>query len=188
MRPIRPRHPCDWVRGEHIVWRTADGGSAVLRVVGFDRRWGGGGSPVVELVGSGGPGYRPVPADLVGAEARPTAHAITLTSGRAWQGTRFKVGVFEPGTYYPGRVRRMKPVSPSRRFPTTKVEPIGTRWHGLDEILLRGFDLPWPRGTILRVPAVGPPIWLVVADIRSQSGLPATMCEVLVWHDHADPS
>jgi hypothetical protein len=97
----------------------------VLRVVGFYRRWGSGRSPVVELVGSGGPGYRPVAADLVGAEARQTAHPLTLTSGRAWQGTRFKVGVFEPGTYYPGRVRRMKPVSRSWRFPTTQVEPIG---------------------------------------------------------------
>src|SRR5262245_22577577 len=25
-RPIRPRHPCDWQRGEMIVWRMVDGG------------------------------------------------------------------------------------------------------------------------------------------------------------------
>jgi len=187
-RPIRPHHPCDWKRGERIVWRTVDGGSAVLRVVSFDQRWGGGGSPVAELVGSAGPGHRPTSLDLVDAKALPVAHSLRLTDGRRWQGTRFKIGVFEPGAYSARRVRRMKPLSPGRRFPGTSVQAIGIRWSGLDAFLFRGFDLPWPSGAILRVAANGPSIWLVVVDVTSLSGLPATVCEVLDWHDRADPS
>jgi hypothetical protein len=187
-RPIRPRHPCDWKRGEHIVWRMADGGSAVLRVVSFDPRWGGGGSPVCELVDSGGPGYRPALVDIMNANARPVAHGLDLTSGRRWKGARFKIGVLEPETYSALRVHRMKPPSPARRFPATKVEAIGTRWNGLDGFLFRGFDLPWPRGSILRVASNGPPIWLVVVDVTTRSKLPAIVCEVLDWHQKADPS
>jgi hypothetical protein len=186
--PIRPRHPCDWKRGELIVWRMADDGSAVLRVVGFDRKWGGGGSPVAELVDVRGPGVRPTPADLVVAEARQATRSLKLTSGRRWQGTRFKIGVFEPGTYSARRVRRIKSASPKRAFPTNKVEAIGTRWSGLDGFLFRAFDLPWPAGAILRVPTDASPIWLVVVDVTTHSGLPATVCEVLDWHREDDPS
>jgi hypothetical protein len=183
----RPRHPCDWKRGELIAWRTADGGSAVFRVVDFDKSFGGGGSPVVELVGADGPDSTPHPRDIADAQARTVANSLKLTSGQRWRGTRFKIGVFQPGTYNPRRIRRTRPTSLNPHFPRTKIQPIGTRWDGLDGLLLRGFDLPWPRGAILRVPATARPVWLVVADIMTQSGMPATVCEVLAWHERADP-
>jgi hypothetical protein len=82
----RPRHPCDWKAGELIVWRTADGGAAVLRVVAFDRSWGGGGSPVVELVGSSGSGAVPPAAELARAVARRPLRAIPTREGRPWRG------------------------------------------------------------------------------------------------------
>jgi hypothetical protein len=187
-RSIRPRHPCDWKRGEHIVWRMADGGSAVFRVVSFDPRWGAGGSPVCELVDSGGPDYRADPVGIANAHARRVTHSLLLSSGRKWNGTRFKIGVLEPGTYSGRRVLRLKPRSPKRGFPGTKVEAIGSRWDGLDRLLLRGFDLPWPRGSILRVVSSGAPIWLVVVDVTTRSRLPALLCEVLDWHQQIDPS
>jgi hypothetical protein len=187
--PIRPQHPCDWKPGEHIVWRMADGCPAVLRVVGFDRRWGGGGSPVVELVASGAPDETIDPTTLAVREPRPVQNRLKLTTGGFWRGTRFTIGVFEPGTYPARRVRRLKPsFSSKRRFPAGKIKPIGTRWDDLDGFLLRGFDLPWPRGAILRVPAEPTPIWLAVVDLMTSSGSPATVCEVLDWHAPADPS
>lgn len=97
------------------------------------------------------------------------------------------IGVFEPGTYTARRVRRIRPRSASRRFPGDKVKPVGARWSDLDGVLFGAFDLPWPRGTILRVPSSGAPIWLNVVDIKTRSGLPAMVCEVLVWHRQEDP-
>jgi hypothetical protein len=185
---VRPRHPCDWKRGEQIIWRTADGGSAVLRVVAFDRRWGGGGSPVVELVGAVGPDDAIDPTTLAYQEPRRALNALNLTTGAPWRGTRFSIGVFEPGAYPPRRVRRLRPSSSNRRLPGGKVKPIGTRWDALDRFLFRGFDLPWPRGTILRVPTDSDPVWLTVVDLMTLSGSPATMCEVLDWQSNRDPS
>jgi hypothetical protein len=184
----RPSHPCDWKRGELVVWRLVDGGSAVLRVVSFDKRWGGGGSPVVELVGAGRSGHELDLRHLAEGDARRAANSLKLTSGRRWRDTRFKIGVFEAGDYNPRRLRRIKPLSAKRRDARSKSEPIGTRWTGLDGFLLRGYDLPWPRGTILRVPGGASPTWLVVVDMMSGSGLPATVCEVLDWHGSSDPT
>jgi hypothetical protein len=187
-RPIRPRHPCDWKPGEVIVWRMVDGGSATLRVVGFDPKWGAGGSPIVELVGTTGAGGKAAPADAEGAKARTVVHSLKLTSGRPWQGTRFKIGVFEPGTYSARRVRRIRPSARPARFAKNAVAPVGIRWSGLDDFLLAGFELPWPRGTILRVPAAGSPTWLVVVDVTSRGGAPAIVCEILDWRTASDPS
>ena len=185
---IRPRHPCDWKRGEQIIWRTADGGSAVLRVVAFDRRWGGGGSPVVERVAAGGPDDALDPTTLADREPRRALNGLKLTSGALWRGTRFTIGVFEPGAYPPQRVRRIRPSPSNRRFPGDTVKPIGTRWDALDGFLLRAFDLPWPRGTVLRVPTDPDPVWLTVVDLMTLSGSPATVCEVLDWHTNREPS
>jgi hypothetical protein len=168
----RPRHPCDWRRGELLSWRTADGGAAVLRVADVDKGYGAGGSPVVELVGASGP------------DAPSQPRALT----ERWQGTHFKIGVFEPGTYPAPRIRRIVPPSPKRRGRPAKVPPIGTRWDGLDDFLLRAFDLPWPRGTILRIPTAPRPTWIVVVDVSTVSGLPATVCEVLAWQGTETPS
>lgn len=185
---VRPRHPCDWKPGEHIVWRMADGGSAVLRVVAFDRRWGGGGSPVVQLVAAGRPDEAIDTTTLADQQPRRVVHALQLTSGRSWRGLRFKLGVFEPGSYPARRVRRLKPASSRRRFPGTRIEPIGTRWDYLDGFLFRGFDLPWPKGAILRVPTDQSPIWLAVVELMTLSGAPAIVCEVLDWHANREPS
>jgi len=185
---IRPRHPCDWKRGEQIIWRTADGGSAGLRVVAFDRRWGGGGSPVVERVAAGGPDDALDPTTLADREPRRALNGLKLTSGALWRGTRFTIGVFEPGAYPPQRVRRIRPSPSNRRFPGDTVKPIGTRWDALDGFLLRAFDLPWPRGTVLRVPTDPDPVWLTVVDLMTLSGSPATVCEVLDWHTNREPS
>lgn len=187
-RPARPRHPCDWKRGELLVWRMVDGGSAVLRVVGLDPKWGAGGSPIVEVVGAVGAGRRPQAADYAGAQARTAAHGLKLTSGRHWRGRRVKLGVLEPGAYSASRVRRIKPLSPPPRFPKDETAPIGMRWNELDTFLLRGFDLPWARGTILGVPAAGSPIWVVVVDVTLRLGTPALVCEILDWHKDVDPS
>jgi hypothetical protein len=65
---------------------------------------------------------------------------------------------------------------------------IGTRWDGLDGFLFRAFDLPWPRGTILRIPTAPRPTWIVVVDVSTASGLPATVCEVLAWKGTDSPS
>ena len=184
----RPSHPCDWKRGELIVWRLIDDGSAVLRVVAFDKRWGGGGSPVVELVGAGRPGDEIDFRHLGGGDARRATNSLKLTTGRLWRDTRFKIGVFEAGDYNPRRLRRIKSLSPRRRDAGSKGQPIGVRWTGLDGFLLRGFDLPWSPGTILRVPGGASPTWLVVVDMVSASKLPAIVCEVLDWHDSRDPA
>ena len=128
------------------------------------------------------------PTTLSYGEPRRALHALKLTSGRLWGGTRFSVGVFEPGAYPPRRVRRIRPPSSNRRFPVDKVKPIGTRWDALDGFLLRAFDLPWPRGTILRVPTDPDPVWLTVVDLVTLSGSPATVCEVLDWHTNREPS
>jgi hypothetical protein len=174
-RPARPRHPCDWRPGERIAWRMVDGGTALLRVVGFDPKWGGGGSPIVEVVGANG-------------EARTAVRSLALTSGRRWRGTRFKIGVFEPGTYSAPRVRRIKPPASPRGFAKSAIAPVGIRWSGLDDFLLAGFDLPWPRGAVLRVPVGQSWTWLVVVDALSWSGEPAVVCEILDWHRQSDPS
>lgn len=187
-RPIRPRHPCDWKRGELIVWRMVDGGSVVFRVVGFDPKWGGGGSPVVELVGVAGVGGRVAAGDAARARARPVVNSLKLLGGRRWAGTRFKIGVFEPGTYSARRVRRISPPARPARFANGPVAPIGIRWSALDEFLLAAFDLPWPRGTILRVPATVAPIWLAVVDVTTRAGMPAVVCEIVDWHKETDPS
>jgi hypothetical protein len=186
-RPVRPRHPCDWKRGELIVWRMVGGGSAFLRVVGLDPKWGGGGSPIVELIGAADAGVRAAPVDAVVAPARNVVRSLRLTNGRQWQGTRFKVGVFEPGTYSARRVRRISAPARPKRFAKTAVAPIGIRWGGLDDFLLAGFNLPWPRGTILRVPLARTPVWLVVVDVTSRAGEPAVVCEILDWHKASDP-
>jgi len=186
-RPIKPLHPCDWKRGELLVWRMVDGGSAILRVVGLDPKWGGGGSPIVELVGATGAGGA-ARADATTAKARTVVHGFKLTSGRHWQGTRFKIGVFEPGTYSARRVRRVRPSRPPGRSARAAIAPVGIRWSGLDDFLLAGFDLPWPRGTVLRVDSARSPIWLVVVDVIGRSGAPAIVCEVLEWHKETDPS
>ena len=83
---------------------------------------------------------------------------------------------------------RLKPPFSKRRFPAEKSKPIGTRWDGLDGLLFCGFDLPWPRGTILRVPTEPNPIWLAVVDLKTSSGSPATVCEVVDWHTAQGPS
>ncbi len=177
-RPVRLRHPCDWKWGEHVLWRTADGGSAALRVVGFDRKYGGGGSPVFELVGAYGPRVRPGPKELREARPRTAENRLTLSSGRRWQGTRFAVGMFEPGSYQAARVQRLSSTAAGRRLPVPR-GVLGTRWDGLDGFLFRAFDLPWPRGTILRVANGGAPILLVVVDIGGWNTDPETLCAVV---------
>jgi hypothetical protein len=68
-------------------------------------------------------------------------------------------------------------------------EAVGLRWTGLDGFLLDAFDLPWPRGAILRVPTAGAPAWLVVVGVGGSAARePGTMCEVLCWQEAADPA
>jgi hypothetical protein len=178
VRPVRLHHPTDWKWAEHVLWRTADGGSAALRVVGFDPKYGGGGSPVFELVGASGPGVRPGPKELRDAKPRTAVNSLTLASGRRWQGTRFAVGMFEPGSYRAGRVQRLSPTAAKRRLPVPR-GVLGTRWDGLDGFLFRAFELPWPRGTVLRVANGGAPILLVVVDIGGWMGDAETLCAVV---------
>jgi hypothetical protein len=187
-RPPKPAHPCDWRPGELIVWGLADGGSAVLRVVSFDPKWGGGGSPVVELVAVAGPDEKPLElAGLETAAARRASRASKLASGRSWRGTRFAIGVLEPGTYHGRRLRRVRPGAQPRRFPRGE-EPLGTTWNRLDRFLHRSFGVPWAPGTVLRVELAGAPVWLVVIDLRDAGGEPGAICEVLDWPGPRDPS
>jgi hypothetical protein len=187
-RAIQPDHPCDWKRGELVIWRMVDGASAVLRVVGVEPGWGGGGSPIVELVGVARSGERVQAADAARAQARTVVHGQKLTNGRHWQGTRLAIGVFEPGTYSARRVRRISPPLRPPSVPKARLHSIGIRWSALDQFLLAAFELPWPRGSILRVPTAGTPIWLVVVDATSQASGPALVCEILDCHKGSDPS
>src|SRR5262249_4062456 len=92
-RPVKPNHPCEWKPGEQIVWRIVDGGYAVLRVVGYDSHWGGGGSPIVELVDVGGAKQQLDVSTLPQARARTSKRALTTGDGKRWRGTRFMIGV-----------------------------------------------------------------------------------------------
>jgi hypothetical protein len=186
-RRPKPAHPCDWKPGELIVWRLADGGSAVLRVVDFDPKWGGGGSPVVVLVATTGPDEEPNLEGLATAGARRASRASKLVSGRSWRGARFAIGVLEPGTYHRARLRRVRPGPGPGRFPRAE-EPLGTTWNRLDRFLHRSFYVPWVPGTVLRVEVPGAPAWLVVVDVRDAGGEPGTIFEVLDWPGPRDPS
>jgi hypothetical protein len=186
-RPPRPTHPCDWRAGELIVWRLVGGHSAVLRVVGFDRQWGGGGSPVVELVAVLAPDEKPRPAALATAQARTALRPIRLASGRSWRGTRFAIGVLEPGTYRGRRLRRIRPAEGPRRFPKSE-KPVGTTWNRLDHFLMQAFHVPWPSGTVLRLDIPRGPEWLVAVDVRDVDGTPGVVCEVLRWGESRDPT
>jgi hypothetical protein len=186
-RPPRPKHPCDWRPGELVVWLLAGGCSAVLRVVGFDPAWGGGGSPVVELVGVLDPDERPLRDQLGTATAWRAVRPRKLLSGRSWRGTRFAIGVLEPGTYQRRRVQRIGPGAGPRRYPKAE-EPLGTTWNRLDRFLLQAFNVPWGPGTVLRFDISSNRWWLVVVDVRDVEGTPGVMCEVLEWPGPNDPT
>jgi hypothetical protein len=177
-RTIRLRHPCDWKLGEHVLWRTVDGRRAALRVVGFDPRWGGGGGPAFELVGTLDARQRVSAGDLVSAQPRPGKREMKLASGRRWRGARFVVGVFQPGGYSADRVKRVPSQGLSRRPPIPR-GAAGLSWLDLDGFLLRAFDLPWARGSVLRLSIGRRSVSLIVVDISTGFGAPETLCLVL---------
>jgi len=187
-RRTRPSHPCDWKPGEHIVWRIANGGYAVLRVVGFNSRWGGGGSPVVELVDVGAPEQKLEVGALTHARTRPSKRVLTTDDGKRWRGTRFMIGVLAPDTYRGRRLRRLPPSGRAQRLPRVSGDVVGIGWHDLDHFLFTGFDVPWPQGTIFRVPTSSGVAFVVVVDVSSYRSEPRTICEILDWRGAGEPS
>jgi hypothetical protein len=52
-------------------------------------------------------------------------------------------------------------------------------WLDLDGFLLRAFDLPWARGSVLRLSIGRRSVSLIVVDISTGFGAPETLCLVL---------
>jgi len=179
-RAVHPSHPCDWRAGEHLLWRTVDRRWAVLRVVRVDPRWGGGGSPVCELVGVL-PGAAPVLTDdLVDAPARTALRAVRHASGGQWRGRCFAIGVFAPGEFFPRRLRRVP--SARRRTPARSGgDVLGISWSELDQLLFAGFALPIRPGTVLRRRSGATATLLSIVDIQCAEGEPLIVVEFPVW-------